>query len=74
MYFLSYLILLLLFLKRLTRDRNKAMMTQALVQDCNKANIKKEKLEVYEHKVFDGLHSQLLPKPCIKKHPGKSTF
>ena len=49
-------------------------MTHVLVQDCNNANIKKEKLEEYEYKVFDGLHSQLLQKLCAKKHPRKSTF
>ena len=38
-------------------------MTYMLVQDCNKATIKKEKLEEYEYKVFVGLHCQLLPKP-----------
>ena len=61
--FLLSLLLLLLFLKRLTRDENKPIMTYMLVQDCNKATIKKEKLEEYEYKVFVGLHSQLLPKP-----------
>ena len=65
----------LLFPKRLTRDRNKAMMTHVLVQDCNKVNIKKEKLEEYElYKVFDGLHSQLLPKPCTKNTPENAPF
>ena len=72
--FKTIIIILLLFLKRLTRDRNKAIMTHVLVQDCNNANIKKEKLEEYEYKVFDGLHSQLLQKLCAKKHSRKSTF
>ena len=49
-------------------------MTDVLAKDCNKVNIKKEKLEEYEYKVFDGLHSQLLQKLCAKKHSRKSTF
>ena len=33
-------------------------MTDVLAKDCNKVNIKKEKLEEYEYKVFVGLHPQ----------------
>ena len=47
-------IIITTFLKRLTRDRNKAIMTHVLVQDCNEANIKQKKSEGYECKVFDG--------------------
>ena len=49
-------------------------MTHVLVQDCNKANIKKEEMEEYEYKVFDGLHSQLLPKPRTKNTPENPPF
>ena len=49
-------------------------MTDVLAKDCNKVNIKKEKLEEYEYKVFDGLHSQLLPKPCTKNTPENPPF
>ena len=71
---LLLLLLLLLFPKRLTRDRNKAIMTDVLAKDCNKVNIKKEKLEEYAYKVFDGLHSQLLAKPCTKNTPENLPF
>ena len=49
-------------------------MTDVLAKDCNKVNIKKGKLEEYEYKVFDGLHSQLLAKPCTKNTPENPPF
>ena len=49
-------------------------MTDVLAKDCNNAKNKKEKLEEYEYKVFDGLHSQLLAKPCTKNTPENPPF